>query len=65
MMSDKLKHYAWICGLVESKHPTEADMFHVNLFARLLLHEAFYRNYMKAAEYEKHFDIKLFASTEE
>jgi len=64
MMSDKLKHYAWVAGLVESKNPTEADMFNVNLFAKLLLCEAFYCNDMKAAKYEKHFDIKLFASTE-
>jgi hypothetical protein len=62
---NKLKHYAWVAGLVESKNPTEADMFNVKLFARLLLCEAFYYSHMKAAEYEKHFGIKLFASTEE
>lgn len=65
MNDDKIKHYAWVCGLVENKNPTEADMFNVNLFAKLLLCEAFYRNDMKAAEYEKHFGIKLFVTTEE
>jgi len=64
MNDDKIKHYAWVAGLVENKDATAVDMFNARLFARLLLCEAFYCNDMKAAEYEKHFGIKLFASTE-
>jgi len=64
-MTNKIKHYAYLTGVINKKNPTEEEAFDAVMFARLLLVEAFYNGNKSAKEFEKHFGIKLFVTTED
>lgn len=64
-MTNKIKHYAYLTGVINKKNPTEEESFDAVMFARLLLVEAFYNGNKSAKEFEQHFGIKLFVTTED
>ena len=64
-MTNKITHYAYLTGIINKKNPTEEESFDAIMFARLLLVEAFYNGNKSAKEFEKHFGIKLFVTTED
>jgi len=64
-MTNKIIHYAYLTGVINKKNPTEEESFDAIMFARLLLVEAFYNGKKSAKEFEQHFGIKLFVTTED
>jgi hypothetical protein len=64
-MTNKFKHYAYLTGVINKINPTVEEAFDAVMFARLLLVEAFYNGNKSAKEFEKHFGIKLFVTTED
>lgn len=64
-MTNKITHYAYLTGVINKKNPTEEEAFDAVMFARLLLVEAFYNGNKSAKEFEQHFGIKLFVTTED
>jgi hypothetical protein len=65
LMTNKITHYAYLTGVINKKTPTEEEAFDAVMFARLLLVEAFYNGKKSAKEFEQHFGIKLFVTTED
>ena len=64
-MTNKITHYAYLTGVINKENPTEEESFDAIMFARLLLVEAFYNGNKSAKEFEQHFGIKLFVTTED